>query len=54
MDNNAKDFGRSFDMDDHKYVLMSISLLKQRSHAATVTSIVHKILDAIHKLGNVF
>jgi hypothetical protein len=54
MDNNAREFRRSFHMDDHKYVLMSLSLLKLRSHAETVTGIVNKILDAIHKLGNVF
>jgi hypothetical protein len=54
MDNNAKEFRRSFDIDDLKYVLMSLSSLKLRSHAATVTGIVNKILDAIRKLGNVF
>jgi hypothetical protein len=44
MDNNAKEFRRSFDMGDRKYVLMSLSLLKLRSHAATVTGVVNKIL----------
>jgi hypothetical protein len=54
MDNNAREFRCSIDMDDRKYVLMSLRLLKLRSHAATVTGIVYKILDAIRKLGNVF
>jgi hypothetical protein len=54
MDNNAKEFRHSFYMDDLKYVLISLSLLQLRSHAATVTGIVNKIIDAIHKLGNAF
>jgi hypothetical protein len=41
-------------MDDRKYVLMSLSVLQLRSHAATVTGIVNKILDIIHNLSNVF
>jgi hypothetical protein len=41
-------------MDNRKYVLMSLSLVKLHSHAATVTGIFNKILDAILKLGNVF
>jgi hypothetical protein len=54
MDNNAKEFRRYFDMDNLKYVSISLSLLKLRSHAATVTGIVNKIFDAIQKLGNAF
>jgi hypothetical protein len=54
MDNNIKEIRRSFDMDDLKNVLISESLLKLRSHAATVTGIVNKTLDAIYKFGNAF
>jgi hypothetical protein len=40
-------------MDSHRYVLMSLSLPKLCSHTVTVTGIVNKILDVMHKLGNV-
>ena len=51
MDKVAKEFNLSWDMDDHKYISISFSLVKLLSPAATVIDIVSIILYATHRIG---